>query len=114
MVIDHSPRKKVKLQIDPLFHPESPQDKPDPQKGHDIALLKLSEDVDFEIYTPACLPSDGADYTGQTGSVYGKVKKALWHIRSHILTFSNLNDCLHLCQKAGALSNLAQKISRTS
>jgi len=64
-------RKKVKLQIDPLFHPESSQDKPDPQKGHDIALLKLSEDVDFEIYTPACLPSDGADYTGQTGSVYG-------------------------------------------
>ena len=84
MVIDHSPRKKVKLQIDPLFHPESSQEKLDPQKGHDIALLKLTEDVDFEIYTPACLPSDGADYTGQTGSVYGKVKKALWHIRSHI------------------------------
>jgi len=37
----------------------------------DIALLKLSEDVDLSVLTPACLPESGRDFTGQMGSVYG-------------------------------------------
>merc|ERR1711970_1441889 len=35
------------------------------------ALLKLAEDVDMDIHTPACLAQIGADYTGQNGRVYG-------------------------------------------
>ena len=38
---------------------------------NDIALLKLAEDIDLTTYTPACLPTSGADYTGQNGRVYG-------------------------------------------
>jgi len=38
---------------------------------NDIALVKLSEPVDLNIYTPVCLPSSDADYTGKNGWVYG-------------------------------------------
>jgi len=37
----------------------------------DIALLKLSESVDLDVWSPACLPTSGADFTGQNGWVYG-------------------------------------------
>jgi len=37
----------------------------------DIALLKLSESVDLDAWSPACLPASGADFTGQNGWVYG-------------------------------------------
>ena len=37
-------------------------------------LLKLAEDVDLTVYTPACLPQPDEDYTGQTGNVYGESK----------------------------------------
>ena len=40
--------------------------------SNDIALLKLAEKVDLNIYTPACLPALNTDYTGKTGSVYGQ------------------------------------------
>ena len=39
--------------------------------GHDIALLKLKEEVDLSIHTPACLPPKDADYSGKLASVYG-------------------------------------------
>ena len=39
--------------------------------NNDIALLKLAEEVDLSIYTPACLPASSADYVGQTAKVYG-------------------------------------------
>ena len=39
---------------------------------NDIALLKLAEDVDLSVHTPACLPKSGKDFTGQMGSVYGE------------------------------------------
>jgi len=39
--------------------------------NNDIALLKLVEEVDLSIYTPACLPASSADYVGQTAKVYG-------------------------------------------
>jgi len=39
--------------------------------NNDIALMKLSESVDLEVYTPVCLPPADADYTGKTGWVYG-------------------------------------------
>ena len=40
--------------------------------SNDIALLKLAEKVDLNIYTPACLPALNTDYNGKTGSVYGQ------------------------------------------
>ena len=39
---------------------------------NDIALLKLAESVDLNTYSPACLPAQGADFTGQKGWVYGQ------------------------------------------
>jgi hypothetical protein len=40
--------------------------------SNDIALLKLTESVDLTTYTPACLPAQGTDYTGQKSWVYGQ------------------------------------------
>ena len=40
--------------------------------SNDIALLKLAEEVDLSVHTPACLPPPGKDFTGQMGSVYGE------------------------------------------
>ena len=55
--------------------------------GNDIALLQLGkknlpsltqvcpfpEDrVDLSVFSPVCLPSNGADFIGQTASVYGE------------------------------------------
>jgi len=37
----------------------------------DIGLLKLSEAVDLNTYTPVCLPEAGADFTGQKGWIVG-------------------------------------------
>ena len=61
------------LALDPIVHEsyKSPN-----VNSNDIALLKLAEDVDLNIYTPACLPTSGADYTGQNGRVYGKGSKS--------------------------------------
>ena len=61
-------RKNVKLALDPIVHESYTTPKLD---SNDIALLKLAEDVDLNTYTPACLPTSGADYTGQNGKVYG-------------------------------------------
>lgn len=61
-------RKNVKLALDPIVHENYKDPKAD---SNDIALLKLAEDVDLNTYTPACLPTSGADYTGQNGRVYG-------------------------------------------
>jgi len=36
-----------------------------------IALLKLTQSVDLDAWSPACLPTSGADFTGQNGWVYG-------------------------------------------
>ena len=39
---------------------------------NDIALLKLSEKVNLNIYTPICLPNVDDDFTGKTAWAYGK------------------------------------------
>lgn len=39
--------------------------------ANDIALLKLAESIDLDTWSPACLPDQGADYTGKKGWVYG-------------------------------------------
>merc|ERR1719427_274779 len=39
--------------------------------SNDLALLKLAEEVDLSVHTPACLPEPGRNFTGQIGSVYG-------------------------------------------
>ena len=59
----------MRLEIDPIAHEEYKSPK---QWSNDIALLKLAEAVDLKTHTPACLPSIGADYTGQNGRVIGK------------------------------------------
>ena len=41
-------------------------------RSNDIGLLKLAEEIDLNVYTPACLPPSGRDFTGRTGSVYGE------------------------------------------
>ena len=61
-------RKNVKLALDPIVHESYKSPK---TESNDIALLKLAEDIDLTTYTPACLPTSGADYTGQNGRVYG-------------------------------------------
>lgn len=38
---------------------------------NDIALMKLATKADLNIYTPACLPTQGLEFVGQTGWVYG-------------------------------------------
>ena len=43
-----------------------------PRYSNDIALLKLAEKVDLNLYSPACLPTPNTDFTGKTGSVYGE------------------------------------------
>jgi len=42
-----------------------------PTDLNDIALLKLTQSVDLDAWSPACLPTSGADFTGQNGWVYG-------------------------------------------
>ena len=56
------------LEIDPIVHEDYNSPK---STSNDIALLKLAEPVDLNIYTPACLAALDADYTGQNGRVYG-------------------------------------------
>ena len=63
------PRKVVRLSEDPIIH----EDYDKPWLNNDIALLKLVEEVDVKLYTPACLPSVGADYTGRKAQVYGEI-----------------------------------------
>ena len=63
------------LEIDPIVH----EDYNNPLgTSNDIALLKLAESVDLDVYTPACLADLDADYTGQNGRVYGRV---LWMLQ---------------------------------
>ena len=63
-------RKDVALEIDPIVH----EDYNNPlSTSNDIALLKLSESVDLDVYTPACLAktSDTSTFDGKTALVYG-------------------------------------------
>jgi secreted trypsin-like serine protease len=39
---------------------------------NDIALIKLAEVVDMNIYTPVCLPAPDLDISGKTAWVYGE------------------------------------------
>ena len=66
-------RKNVRLAMDPIIHEEYNSGF---QLNNDIALLKLVEHVDTNIHTPACLPPDDADYTGQSAHVYGEKETA--------------------------------------
>merc|ERR1719308_508580 len=51
--------------------------------NNDIALLKLAEEVDLSVHTPACLPASGRDFTGSIGTVYG------WGTINHCLSFTS-------------------------
>ena len=39
--------------------------------SNDIALVRLAEDADLSVYTPACLPDIDRDFTGQPSTVAG-------------------------------------------
>ena len=39
--------------------------------NNDIALLKLSEEVDLNTYTPSCMPASSDNFEGQKAWVYG-------------------------------------------
>ena len=58
-------RKEVSVSV--IVHP----DYNSLTTNNGIALLKLTEEVNLSIYTPACLPASSADYVGQTAKVYG-------------------------------------------
>ena len=58
------------MEIDPIVH----EDYNNPnQLSNDIALLKLAESVDLNMFTPACMAAKDPDYTGKNGRVYGKL-----------------------------------------
>jgi len=60
------PKKNVKVsQI--INHPSYNADNSD----NDIALLKLAEKIDLNVYTPACLPKSSDNFEGQKAWVYG-------------------------------------------
>ena len=63
------------LEIDPIVHEDYGSPK---SSSNDIALLKLAEPVDLNIYTPACLAALDADYTGQNGRVYGNYTELMF------------------------------------
>ena len=78
------------LALDPIIHESYKSPKTD---SNDIALLKLAEDIDLTTYTPACLPTSGADYTGQNGRVYGglysKITFKMGNCQSHGSIFNS-------------------------
>ena len=43
--------------------------------SNDIALFKLKEEVDLNVYTPACLPEIGQSFVGAKAWVYGEIDK---------------------------------------
>ena len=51
-----------------LKHPSygSPQ-----QHSNDIAMVRLAEEADLSVYTPACLPDSNEDFTGQMALLTG-------------------------------------------
>merc|ERR1711962_1235614 len=61
-------RKKVSI-TDMFLHPQF--DMQSSVVSNDIALMKLGEDVDLSVYSPACLPASGTDFTGRNAWVYG-------------------------------------------
>ena len=42
-----------------------------PQYSNDIALVRLAEEADISVYTPACLPDTNEDFTGQMALLTG-------------------------------------------
>ena len=57
----------MEVEVDVFIHPQyNPKANPS-----DIALLHLKDEVDLSVHTPACLPTEGKDYTGQMGVALG-------------------------------------------
>ena len=74
------PKKNVKVsQI--INHPSYNANNSD----NDIALLKLAEKIDLNVYTPACLPKSTDNFEGQKAWVYGTSETVDTTIRN--LTF---------------------------
>merc|ERR1719295_1725381 len=65
---DDNDSKRKNLEIETMIIHESYNPT---EQTHDIALLKLKEKLDLNIYTPACLADAGKDWAGSTGWVYG-------------------------------------------
>ena len=60
---------RIVLEVSEMIrHPEHDRS----TKNNDIGLIKLSKLVDLSVYTPACLPWDGASFVGQKAWAYGR------------------------------------------
>ena len=57
------------LALDPIIHEDYDKCQ---FTSNDIALLKLTENVDLNTFTPVCLPPVDVDFSGSTAHVYGK------------------------------------------
>jgi len=66
--IDALDTNRLEVEVVDIF--EHPQYDPD-YDPYDIALLHLKDEVDLSVHTPACLPTEGKDYTGQMGVALG-------------------------------------------
>ena len=62
------PRKTVTV-VQIIKHDNYNADKSD----NDIALLKLGESIDLDVYTPACVAKSGDEFVGDTAWVYGEI-----------------------------------------
>ena len=51
-------------------------------RGDDITMIKLSNAVDLNVYTAACLSNYGDDFTGMIGMVYGKLESNVLDFKS--------------------------------
>jgi len=76
---------------------------------NDIALLKLSNNLDLFTYTPACLPPKNKDWTGQTAWVYGwgRTKSSVFGSLSPFLKETSVTIYEMACQ--GKKSQLCAK-----
>ena len=66
---DRREQDKQTIKIGAKFiHP----DYDNPDRDNDIALLKLSESLDINIYTPICLPCKNDNFIGKKAWAYGE------------------------------------------
>ena len=71
------------------------------QRGYDIALLELLQEVDVSVYTPVCLPKSGESFVGKTALLTGmyltkQTSEILNEISSFIFDIDNSDETMYL------------------